>query len=119
MPEQRWPAKIEAMKQISLGLNLSTKKTRKREFLEQVEKVVPWAALVQIVAPHYPKSKTGRPPFPIETMLRIHYMQQWLAPRPRLFKVNMGDLPRGGHRRGVNERPVHHPGEEVWGVGYV
>lgn len=29
------------MKQISLGLNLSTKKTRKREFLEQMEKVVP------------------------------------------------------------------------------
>jgi IS5 family transposase len=27
------------MKQISLGLNLSTKKTRKREFLEQMEKV--------------------------------------------------------------------------------
>jgi hypothetical protein len=31
------------MKQISLGLNLSTKKTRKREFLEEMERVVPWA----------------------------------------------------------------------------
>jgi len=39
------------MKQISLGLNLSTKKTRKREFLEQMEKVVPWVVLVEIVDP--------------------------------------------------------------------
>lgn len=38
------------MKQLGLGLNLSTKKTRKREFLEEMERVVPWAALVQIVA---------------------------------------------------------------------
>ena len=67
------------MKQISLGLNLSIKETRKHEFLEQTEKVVPWAVLVKIVAPHYPKSKTSRLPFPIETMLRIHYMQQWFG----------------------------------------
>ena len=45
------------MKQISLGLNLSTKKTRKREFLEQMDKVVPWAVLVQIVAPRYPSQR--------------------------------------------------------------
>ena len=31
------------MKQISLGLNLSTKKTRKREFLDEMERVVPWS----------------------------------------------------------------------------
>jgi IS5 family transposase len=34
------------MKQMGLGLDLSTKKTRKREFLEEMERVVPWAALV-------------------------------------------------------------------------
>jgi len=67
------------MKQLGLGLNLSTKKTRKREFLEEMECVVPWAVLVQIVQPHYPKAKTGRPPFGIETMLRIHYLQQWFG----------------------------------------
>lgn len=50
------------MKQLGLGLNLSTKKTRKRDFLEQMQRVVPWAVLVQIVEPHYPKAKTGRPP---------------------------------------------------------
>jgi IS5 family transposase len=40
------------MKQISLGLNLSTKKTRKREFLDEMERVVPWRTLVQIIEPH-------------------------------------------------------------------
>ena len=61
------------MKQLGLGLNLSTKKTRKREFLDEMGHVVPWAVLVQIVAPHYPRAKTGRSLFGIETMLRIHY----------------------------------------------
>jgi IS5 family transposase len=34
------------MQQSDLGLNLSTKKTRKREFLEQMQQVVPWQELV-------------------------------------------------------------------------
>jgi transposase, IS5 family len=37
------------MKQTSLGLNLSTKKTRKREFLDEMERVVPWKVLVEII----------------------------------------------------------------------
>ena len=41
-----------------------------------MERMVPQDVPVQIVAPHYPKLKTGRPPFGIETMLRIHYLQQ-------------------------------------------
>jgi IS5 family transposase len=67
------------MKQASLTLNLSVKKTRKREFLEQMEHVVPWAALVELIAPFYPEGRTGRPPFSLMTMLRIHFMQQWFS----------------------------------------
>lgn len=65
------------MKQSSLELNLAVKKTRKREFLGQMERVVPWAALVELIAPFYPEGKHGRPPFALETMLRVHCMQQW------------------------------------------
>ena len=57
------------MKQATLNLSLSVKKTRKREFLEQMEQVVPWAALVELIAPYYPEGKNGRPPFALETML--------------------------------------------------
>jgi IS5 family transposase len=81
------------MKQISLGLNLSTKKTRKREFLEEMERVVPWKVLVQIVAPYWPKSKTGRPPFAIEAMLRIHYMQQWFGLSDPAMEEALHDVP--------------------------
>ena len=51
------------MKQTDLGLNLTTKRTRKREFLAQMERVVPWAALVELVSPYAPEGKKGRPPF--------------------------------------------------------
>jgi transposase, IS5 family len=41
--------------------------------------VVPWAELVLLIAPHAPApgAKGGRPPFAVETMLRIHFVQQW------------------------------------------
>jgi transposase, IS5 family len=67
------------MKQASLNLNLNAKKTRKQVFLEQMEQVVPWTALVELIAPYYPEGKTGRPPFSLQTMLRIHFMQQWFT----------------------------------------
>ena len=62
-----------------MNLNLQLKKTRKQVFLEQMERVVPWADLVALVASYYPEGKNGRPPFPLMTMLRIHFMQQWFA----------------------------------------
>lgn len=67
---------MHSIKQTALNLNLSVKKTRKREFLEQMEQVVPWAALVELIAPYYPEGGTGRPPFSLLTILRVHFMQQ-------------------------------------------
>ena len=67
------------MKQATLGLNLDIKKTRKCQFLEQMDQVVPWAALVELIAPYYPEGRTGRPPFGLQTMLRTHFMQQWFS----------------------------------------
>ena len=64
------------MKQASLKLNMNVTKTRKQVFLEKVEQVVPWAALVELIAPHYLEGKTGRPPFSLQTMLRVHFLQQ-------------------------------------------
>ncbi|TDN67423.1 transposase [Paraburkholderia sp. BL10I2N1] len=61
------------MTQLGLGLDLSTKRTRKREFLDEMRRVVPWLKLIALIEPHYPTGKTGRPPFPIATMLQIHF----------------------------------------------
>ena len=54
-------------------------RTRKREFLDEMNLVVPWAALVSLISPHAPApgAKGGRPPFAVKTMLRIHFVQQW------------------------------------------
>ena len=46
------------MKQVAVDFKLSVKKTRKREFMEQMERVVPWAALVVLITPYYPKGRT-------------------------------------------------------------
>src|SRR5450759_3316160 len=70
---------MHSMKQATLNLNLKLKKTRKQEFLEQMEQVVPWADLVALIAPYYPEGKNGRPPFALQTMLRTHFMQQWFT----------------------------------------
>jgi hypothetical protein len=65
------------MTQLGLGLDLLAKRTRKREFLDEMRRVVPWSRLIAWIEPHYPKGKTGRPPFPIATMLQIHFMHVW------------------------------------------
>jgi IS5 family transposase len=67
------------MKQAALNLSLIIKKTRKQVFLEQMDQVVPWAALEELIAPYYPEGRKGRPPFSLLTMLRIHFMQQWFT----------------------------------------
>lgn len=67
------------MKQQDLGLNLSKRRTRKAVFLDEMNLVVPWSELLALIAPHAPRAKTGRPPFELETMLRIHFVQQWFG----------------------------------------
>jgi IS5 family transposase len=55
------------------------KKTRREVFLDEMEKVVPWAALETVIEPHYPRAGKGRHPYPLRTMLQIHLIQQWYA----------------------------------------
>lgn len=68
------------MDQMTFGLDPLPKKTRKEVFLEEMNQVVPWAALVALIQPHARgahQALGGRPPFPVETMLRIHCLQLW------------------------------------------
>ena len=55
------------------------KKTRREQFLAEMDQVVPWTRLCAVLEPHYPKgsAKGGRPPLPLERMLRIYCLQQW------------------------------------------
>jgi IS5 family transposase len=62
---------------VAAGFERFARQTRRAEFLSQMERVVPWAELVALVEPHYPKGETGRPPVGVERMLRIYFLQQW------------------------------------------
>ena len=55
------------------------KRTRREVFLAEMDKVVPWKALLALIEPAYPKAGRGRPPYALETMLRIHLMQNWFG----------------------------------------
>ena len=81
------------MQQTELGLNLSTKRTRKREFLAQMERVVPWTELEALIAPYAPQGLRGRPPFLVSTMLRIHFMQQWFTLSDPAMEEALHDVP--------------------------
>ena len=53
------------------------KQTRRERFLAEMDLVIPWARLVSLIEPHYPKPGRGRPPLELERMLRIYFLQQW------------------------------------------
>ena len=101
------------MKQADLGLNLSTKRTRKREFLDEMNRVVPWAALVALVTPHAPAGRRGRPPFPVETMLRIHFMQQWFGLSDPAMEEALFDVPLYREFAGLDNGNVRLPDEST------
>ena len=50
------------------------KKTKREEFLEIMDEIIPWEEWVSLVVPHYPTGKRGRPPIEIETMLRMYLL---------------------------------------------
>lgn len=53
------------------------KKTRREEFLEIMDEIIPWDEWVGVIEPYYPKGKRGRPPMGIEKMLRMYLLQIW------------------------------------------
>jgi len=79
------------MKQVEPGAQ--SKCTRKRKFLEEMDRVVPWGALVELIEPYYPQGRTGRPPFGLETMLRVHFMQQWFTLSDPAMEEALYDVP--------------------------
>ena len=59
---------------IASGFERFARQTRRAEFLSQMELVVPWAELVSLIEPHYPKAGNGRRPIGLERMLRIFFL---------------------------------------------
>ena len=58
-----------------LSDELAQAKTKKKEFLEQIECIIPWGEWEGIIKPHYYLGERGNKPFELELMLRIHLLQ--------------------------------------------
>jgi len=69
------------------------KQTRKERFLSEMEQVVPWPALLRLIAPVYPEAGNGRRPYPLATMLRIHLMQNWFSLSDPAMEDALYDMP--------------------------
>lgn len=60
-----------------LAYDAKKKRTRREQFLGEMEAVIPWARLIKLIEPHYPLAGQGRRPLGLARMLRIYFMQQW------------------------------------------
>ena len=106
------------MKQMSLGaagFERKTKRTRKREFLDEMDLVVPWAELVALIAPHAPQpgAKGGRPAFGVHPMLRIHFLQQWFNLSDPAMEEALYDTPMFREFVGLDIGEEHLPDEST------
>ena len=61
----------------SMAWSAKGKVTRRERFLAEMDAVIPWARLLRLIEPHYPKAGNGRQPLGLEKMLRIYFLQQW------------------------------------------
>jgi IS5 family transposase len=62
-------------------LTTPKKRTKREKSLAEMEAVVPWQALIDLIDPHYPKTSSNgsHPPYPLTTMRRIHLLLQWYS----------------------------------------
>src|SRR5271169_3204915 len=71
---------ITSVKQQTLkGFEKYGKRTRRAQFLADMDRILPWTDLLAVVEPFYAKGNDlgGRPPIPLERMLRIYFLQLW------------------------------------------
>ena len=53
------------------------KKTKREEFLEIMDEIIPWEEWEEIIRPYYPTGRRGRPPIKLELILRMYLLQVW------------------------------------------
>lgn len=66
-------------KQLTLGEGFEkyAKTTKRAQFLLEMDRIIPWSDLCELIAPVYPVAGAARPPRELEMMLRIYFFQQW------------------------------------------
>jgi IS5 family transposase len=59
------------------SLTPKKKTIRSEQFLQEMDRIIPWERLVKLIEPHYPKEGNGRKPMDLLLMLRLYCLQQW------------------------------------------
>ncbi len=59
----------------ALSDELSQVRTKKREFLAEIDRIVPWGEWISLIRPYYYKGERGNKPYDLEQMLRIYLVQ--------------------------------------------
>lgn len=65
-------------KQLNLSIltdELLSVKTKKKEFLKQIDQIIPWEEWIELIKPFYYKAERGNKPYEIELMLRLYILQ--------------------------------------------
>ena len=65
-------------KQISLSYlsdELAQVRTKKKEFLERIEQIIPWGEWETMIQPYYYKGERGNKPYALDLMLHLHILQ--------------------------------------------
>ena len=71
---------------------MKKKRTRREKFFGEMERIVPWARLMGVIEPLYPKSgRVGRPPIGVPKMLRMYFLQQWYGLADEAFEDALYD----------------------------
>lgn len=80
-----------------------------------MDNLLPRSQLLEVIEPFYPKAGNSRRPYPLETMFRIHCMQQWYslgdeATEDALYEIaSMRQFARLSLDKAIaDHRPHHH-----------
>lgn len=80
-------------KQTSFLTFAATKRTRRAEFLDTMDKVIPWSDLIAVIEPHYAVSETGRPKTDLELLVRCLCLAAWYGVSDEQLEDDIHEMP--------------------------
>ncbi|PUE49825.1 hypothetical protein B9Z45_15515 [Limnohabitans sp. 2KL-17] len=82
------------MKKLSFsGTEFELAAKRTREFLDEMNVVIPWSELLALIKKHAPSGKTGCQPFATEVLQPIHSLQQPFGHSGHAMEEALHDMP--------------------------
>ncbi|MDI4634122.1 transposase [Pelomonas sp. V22] len=78
--------------QTSLRFEPSSEHARRRAFLEEKGRLVPWSVRVALISASKPEGRRGLSPFAVEVKPRIHFIRQWFHRSGPTMEESLRDI---------------------------